>query len=380
MAAQHIFAEHVLKWFDTHGRHDLPWQQNPTPYRVWISEIMLQQTQVTTVIPYFQRFVTRFPEVHSLATAPVDQVLHLWTGLGYYARARNLHKTAQQVCEEYHGRFPDTVDRLESLPGIGRSTAGAIAALAMHLKAPILDGNVKRVLTRCFAIAGYPESSKVKVRLWKLAESLLPESNIAAYTQALMDLGATVCTRSRPECNRCPLADHCQALAADEIETYPGKKPRRDKPVKAVQMIILRNEKGDVLLEKRADTGIWGGLYSLPERVLRTSPQKNLNIAMETHVEQENQDSESRVEVNGLHCDLTSAVRLPVMRHSFTHYHLEISPLLIEARPNESRATGEADSECRLWYPLDHSLEVGLAAPVKKLLCRLTEDPVTRTR
>ena len=327
---------------------------------------MLQQTQVVTVIPYYQRFMARFPDVHALAAAPVDQVLHLWTGLGYYARARNLHKAAQQVCAEHQGHFPDSVEVLESLPGIGRSTAGAIAALAMHIRAPILDGNVKRVLTRYFAIAGYPESSAVKSRLWELAESLLPKSSIAAYTQAMMDLGATLCTRSQPDCGRCPLADRCQALAADAIATYPGKKLRQDKPVKAVQMIILRNGQGEVLLEKRADTGIWGGLYSLPERPLARSTGQYEPAA------------HPMVEFNGLSCDLTAATRLPEVRHSFTHYRLNIFPLVVETGPTSS--TSAADSDRWLWYPLDHSIDVGLAAPVKKLLSRLAEDsrPITR--
>jgi len=366
VAREHTFAEQVLDWFVTHGRHDLPWQQNPTPYRVWVSEIMLQQTQVTTVIPYYKRFMEGFPEVQALAAAPVDQVLHLWTGLGYYARARNLHKAAQQVCAEHGGHFPNSVEELESLPGIGRSTAGAIAALAMHIRAPILDGNVKRVLTRYFAIATYPESSAVKARLWELAETLLPECGVAAYTQAMMDLGATLCTRSQPDCERCPLADRCQALAAGEIAKYPGKKPRQDKPVKAVQMLILHNGQGEVLLEKRADAGIWGGLYSLPEQPLVR------------HTGQDEPAAHCMVEYNGLSCDLTDAIRLPEVRHSFTHFRLDIFPLVIETEP--ASRTGVADSDRWLWYPLDHSLEVGLAAPVKKLLSRLAEDsrPIAR--
>ena len=191
---------------------------------------MLQQTQVATVIPYYQRFMASFPNVHALAAAPMDQVLHLWTGLGYYARARNLHKAAQQVCAEHQGHFPDSVEELESLPGIGRSTAGAIAALAMRIRAPILDGNVKRVLTRYFAIAGYPESSAVKSRLWELAESLLPKSSIAAYTQAMMDLGATLCTRSQPDCERCPLADRCQALPLARSRSIRARNPDGTNP------------------------------------------------------------------------------------------------------------------------------------------------------
>ena len=236
----------------------------------------------------------------------------------------------------------------------------------MHIRAPILDGNVKRVLTRYFAIASYPESSAVKARLWELAESLLPESGVAAYTQAMMDLGATLCTRSQPDCERCPLGDRCQALAAGAVAKYPGKKPRRDKPVKAVQMIILRNGQGEVLLEKRADTGIWGGLYSLPERPLARSTGQYEPAAYPV------------VEFNGLSCDLTAAIRLPEVRHSFTHYHLNIFPLVVETGPTSS--TSAADSDRWLWYPLDHSIDVGLAAPVKKLLSRLAEDsrPITR--
>ena len=267
--APDAFSTTVLDWFQHNGRKDLPWQQNPTPYRVWISEIMLQQTQVQTVIPYYQRFMARYPDVTSLAAAPIDQVLHLWTGLGYYARARNLHKAAQQVVESFGGEFPESLESLESLPGIGRSTAGAIAALAMQLKAPILDGNVKRVLTRYFAIAGYPESSTIKKQLWEIAETLLPqdpEKNIAPYTQAMMDLGATLCTRSNPACDRCPLAENCEALRTNAIASYPGKKPKKALPVREVNMFIVRNTAGEVLLEKRPDSGIWGGLYSLPEQ------------------------------------------------------------------------------------------------------------------
>ena len=361
VAQAEAFNRAVLDWFSRSGRKDLPWQQNPTPYRVWISEIMLQQTQVQTVIPYYLRFMAQYPDVTALADAGVDQVLHLWTGLGYYARARNLHKAAKQVTQNHGGEFPQDVEALEALPGIGRSTAGAIAALSMHIKAPILDGNVKRVLTRYFAIAGYPESSAVKKQLWTVAESLLPEQNIAAYTQAMMDLGATLCTRSSPACDQCPLASDCQALAGDRIAEFPGKKPKKALPVKAVNMLIVRNEAGDVLLEKRPDSGIWGGLYSLPEKAVddtSASPEPGWVAYAES----------------GLQLNPLTLEPLPTIRHSFTHYHLDITPLLSSEWKLKTTETAVADSDRWLWYPLDHSVEVGLAAPVKKLLTLLNSD------
>lgn len=361
MPSQDNFASRVLDWFEDHGRHDLPWQQSPTPYRVWVSEIMLQQTQVQTVIPYYQRFMERFPDVATLASAPVDQVLHLWTGLGYYARARNLHMTARLVAEEHGGEFPRNLEALEALPGIGRSTAGAIAALSMDIKAAILDGNVKRVLTRVFAVAGYPESSAVKKQLWEIAQSLLPTQNIAAYTQAMMDLGATLCTRGNPACELCPLASDCKALASNSITSYPGKKPKKALPVKAVNMLILRNESGHVLLEKRPDSGIWGGLYSLPEQSMSNSDGDS-RAGWSTH-------NGVGLEVNPL-----SLQPLSPIRHSFTHYHLDITPLLAPEWELETADAAVADSDRWLWYPLDHSVEVGLAAPVKKLLTRLNSD------
>ena len=361
VAQTEAFNQAVLDWFSGSGRKDLPWQQNPTPYRVWISEIMLQQTQVQTVIPYYLRFVAQYPDVATLADAGVDQVLHLWTGLGYYARARNLHRTAKQVVQNHGGEFPHDVEALETLPGIGRSTAGAIAALSMHIKAPILDGNVKRVLTRYFAIAGYPENSAVKKQLWTVAESLLPEQKIAAYTQAMMDLGATLCTRSSPACYQCPLTSDCQALAGDTIAEFPGKKPKKALPVKAVSMLIVRNEAGHVLLEKRPDSGIWGGLYSLPEQAANdtdASPEPGW-VAY----------AESGLQINPLTLE-----PLPTIRHSFTHYNLDITPLLSQEWKLEADDAAVADSDRWLWYPLDHSVEVGLAAPVKKLLTRLKPD------
>jgi A/G-specific adenine glycosylase len=312
---------------------------------------MLQQTQVSTVIPYFQRFMDRFTSVEELAAAETDQVLHLWTGLGYYARARNLHKAAKTVVEEYGGSFPKTVAELTELAGIGESTAGAIAAISMNVRAPILDGNVKRVLARYHCIPGWPEQSSVKKQFWKIAESLTPHERVAEYTQAIMDLGATICTRSKPACENCPFNSDCAALAQERIAEFPGKKAKKKLPVKSLAMFILQASSGEVLLEKRPASGIWGSLYSLPE-----SP-----------------DSDSLPEIAGARLSnkqKNKAEVLEEIRHTFSHFHLDITPVRISA----SKANEIAETDRWLWYPLDHSLEVGLAAPVKKLLSRLAEN------
>lgn len=343
------FSDNILQWFEQHGRHDLPWQKNPTPYRVWISEIMLQQTQVATVIPYFRRFMERFPTVEDLANAKTDQVLHLWTGLGYYARARNLHKAAHCVVSDYGGEFPHSVEALENLPGIGRSTAGAIAALSMNIRAPILDGNVKRVLTRFHSVEGWPEQTAVKNKLWQIAEESTPEKKVAAYTQAIMDLGATVCSRSSPLCDECPLNKKCSAFNSDNVEQFPGKKPRKQIPVKSVVMFIFQNELGEIYLEKRPPQGIWGSLYSFPERAKEYSEIENVSVSSFSLSDQRKP--------------------LEPLRHTFSHYHLDIEPQLIAVKKNSNEI---AESDRWLWYPLDHSLEVGLAAPVKKLLSNLS--------
>jgi len=346
------FAKQLLQWFDKNGRHDLPWQTDRTPYRVWISEIMLQQTQVTTVIPYFERFMNRFPAVEELAAAQTDQVLHLWTGLGYYARARNLHKAAKAIVNTHGGSFPNTVEGLMELDGIGQSTAGAIAAISMGVRASILDGNVKRVLARYHCIAGWPEQSSVKKQLWEIAESLTPHERVDDYTQAIMDLGATVCSRSKPSCQDCPLQLDCKSYQQERVTEFPGKKAKQTLPVKSVAMFILQNNTGEVLLEKRPATGIWGSLYSLPE-----SPEPNCapKLAGATI------KSEA----------LEEGVELEKIRHSFSHYHLDITPVQIQA----TKLDEIAETDRWLWYPLDHSLEVGLAAPVKNLLSKLAENP-----
>lgn len=342
------FANRVLAWFDQHGRHDLPWQQNITPYRVWVSEIMLQQTQVKTVIPYYQRFMAQFPGVAELAAAPEDDVLHLWTGLGYYARARNLHRAAQQVCSDWGGEFPGTVDELASLPGIGRSTAGAIVSIAFGRRAPILDGNVKRVLARYAAVAGWPGEAKTLRELWALAEALTPELRAAHYSQAMMDLGATLCTRSSPACERCPLADDCQALAAGTQTQYPGKKPRKQLPVRTTNLLMALDSQGAVWLEKRPSPGIWGGLWCFPELDDAAAASTwcldrwGLEpLKVETH---------------------------PEFRHTFSHYHLDIQPLLatLPRAPEAVMAGGQ-----QLWYNLRQPPALGLAAPVVKLLATL---------
>jgi A/G-specific adenine glycosylase len=341
------FSRKVLHWFDSHGRHDLPWQENSTPYRVWVSEIMLQQTQVATVIPYYKRFTKKFPTVKSLATAESDQVLHLWTGLGYYARARNLHKTAQIIQSVFEGSFPNSVADLIELPGIGRSTAGAIVALSMNVPATILDGNVKRVLTRNFAISGWPEQGKIKQQLWDIAENLTPKKRVKDYTQAIMDLGATVCTRSKPSCFSCPLNKNCIAFNDNSISKFPGKKPRKTLPVKSLVMFVLQSPTGEILLEKRPPSGIWGSLYSLPE----------------------SKSAEELPQLNHISFKRSENWALPPLRHTFSHYHLDIQPVLFKAT---QKMNSIADSDRWLWYPLDHSVEVGLAAPVKKLLSSLT--------
>lgn len=353
-SSEPLFAQQLLKWFDQHGRHDLPWQTERTPYRVWVSEIMLQQTQVSTVIPYFERFMDRFPTLEELAQAETDQVLHLWTGLGYYARARNLHKAARTLVHTHKGVFPKSVEGLMELDGIGQSTAGAIAAISMNLRAPILDGNVKRVLTRYHCVSGWPEQSSVKKQLWEIAESLTPQKRVDDYTQAIMDLGATLCTRSKPSCQSCPLQQDCGAFQQNRISEFPGKKAKKSLPIKSVAMFILQSPSGEVLLEKRPDTGIWGALYSLPESAEPNCTPKlsgaPIAIGMESNGE-----------------------ALETIRHSFSHYHLDISPVRVPV----TKLDEIAETDRWLWYPLDHSLEVGLAAPVKKLLSKLADSAST---
>jgi len=341
------FSQRVLDWYDQHGRKHLPWQQNITPYRVWISEIMLQQTQVKTVIPYFETFMERFPDVHALASAPVDDVLHLWSGLGYYSRARNLHKAACQVVDRFHGEFPQSVDQLTELPGIGRSTAGAIASISMGIRAPILDGNVKRVLARHHAIEGWPGQSAVANKLWDIAEHHTPDERLPQYTQAMMDLGAMICTRTRPTCHLCPLQESCMAHAIGDTAVYPGKKPKKTLPERQIRMLMVVNHVGEVLLQKRPSQGIWGGLWSFPE------------VGMD----------EKAATVVGT--ALYGMETWTPFRHTFSHYHLDITPVKAFTA-HESHAFRDNNQWC--WTSVTSMTPLGMPAPVMKLLGQLAKS------
>lgn len=336
----------LLAWFDQSGRKHLPWQQNRTAYRVWISEIMLQQTQVATVIPYYQRFMERFPTVTALAAAPLDEVLHLWTGLGYYARARNLHRAAQLIVDQYAGDFPLSFTEVEALPGIGRSTAGAILALATGQRHPILDGNVKRVLTRYFGIEGFPGERAIELRLWELAEAATPEKRVGDYTQAIMDLGATVCVRSAPACERCPLASRCIAYAEDRQRTLPTPRPKRIRPHREAYVLIMQRDDDAVLLEKRPMTGIWGGLWTFPQFETRASAEDWL------------QSRSIEVAPSEL-----PAQELPPYFHAFTHFDLTLRPLLIKREQ-----TLVQDADRFLWFDPRRPATIGLAKPALDLI------------
>lgn len=343
-----LIAADLLAWFDRHGRHDLPWQQNPTPYRVWLSEIMLQQTRVDKVIPYFQRCVARFPTVADLAAAELDEVLALWAGLGYYARARHLHQAARQVAAEHRGVFPETFDRVLALPGIGRSTAGAILSLGGGQAFPILDGNVKRVFARLFAVAGWPGRSAVQRVLWRHAEEQLSRRRPGDYNQALMDLGASLCSARNPQCETCPLRAHCRAQRDGEPAAYPTPAPRAKLPVKAAQVLLIMDHRGHVLLERRPPAGIWGGLWSLPEAPEDASPVSWC------------------VESLGLSAQLEGT--WPRFRHTFSHYHFEMQPVLLRLTEQGGRL---GDTGGRVWQDPHAATRRGLPAPVARLLNEL---------
>lgn len=344
------FQNSVLKWFDKSGRKNLPWQKPNSSYRVWLSEIMLQQTQVKTVIPYFQKFIKKFPSLKSLAQANIDDVLNLWAGLGYYARARNLYKTAQIIQKKYRGKFPTDLETIQTLPGIGRSTAGAILALSQNQHAAILDGNVKRVLARFHAITDWPGKPEVNKQLWLLAENYTPKNRVANYTQAMMDLGALICTRSKPKCAMCPLQKHCTAYASGNPAAYPAKKISKKIPTRSINMMILLNEKGEILLEKRPPVGIWGGLWSLPECA---TEQDIKQFCKQQH-----------------HCEIKNLQKWPGLRHTFSHFHLDITPVLAHIKKWRPVVM---ESPNTVWYNIAHLKSKGLAAPVKKLLTQLTE-------
>jgi A/G-specific adenine glycosylase len=340
------FAEQVIAWQRRHGRHDLPWQGTRDPYRIWLSEIMLQQTQVSAVIPYFQRFLGRFPDLASLARADEDAVLQCWSGLGYYARARNLHRAARQVVSIHGGNFPREFDAIVALPGIGRSTAGAIAVFAFGARLPILDGNVKRVLVRYFGIAGFPGEKRIENLLWQRAGELLPLRDLETYTQGLMDLGAGICTRRRPQCGLCPLAGGCVAKRENRTATLPEPRPRTALPRKHTVMLVLRRG-GEVLLEKRPAPGIWGGLLSFPEVAAPAEAEAACRLRF-------------GAEVRGP--DLLAEVR-----HGFTHFELAITPALLEVTRLESRS-GQPG---QVWLGLEQAIQAAVPAPVRAILRRL---------
>lgn len=337
----------LLNWFDQHGRKTLPWQQNKTPYRVFISEVMLQQTQVSTVIPYFERFMQRFPDLSSLASAKEDEVLHLWAGLGYYSRARNLHAAAKMVMEKFRGKFPSTLDDLQALPGIGRSTAGAILSIAFQTPSPILDGNVKRVLTRLHGIEKPVNDKQVETALWMLAERFTPTARVADYTQAIMDLGATYCTRSKPQCAGCPFNKVCVAHLQGIAENLPMKKAVKKIPTREATFLIIK--KGSkILLTKRPSAGIWGGLFCLPEitgkpdiKTIREFCRKQLQITA------------------------PACLALKSFRHTFSHFHLAIYPMVMEVKKLPLKIMEEGR---QIWYNLEDPESVGLPKPVQFIL------------
>lgn len=353
----HPFATRVIEWQKKHGRKNLPWQKQRNPYRVWVSEIMLQQTQVTTVIPYFLRFMDTFPTLADLATAPLDEVLQLWTGLGYYARARNLHKTAQQLVTEHQACWPTTPEALIALPGIGRSTAGAILSLGMGRKGVILDGNVKRVLARHHCTEGWPESSKTNKLLWHYAETYTPNRASKTFNQGMMDLGASLCSKQTPQCTQCPLKQSCEAYASQRQDQFPETKPKLKLPKKTTAMLIILRAPNQVLLQQRPPHGIWGGLWSFPE-CDHTEPQ-----AIETHC----------TNVLGIRAQLNNAWR--PMKHTFSHFQLTISPMELHHTTGRNTKT-----DCKLtaptattWHDFNQPPNFGVATPVKKILAKLSD-------
>jgi A/G-specific adenine glycosylase len=342
------FAKALVAWQASHGRHDLPWQQNRTPYRVWVSEIMLQQTQVATVIGYFERFMVRFPDPATLAAASIDEVLHLWTGLGYYARGRNLHRAAIRIRDEFGGEFPIRFEDIEGLPGIGRSTAGAILALSQDLRYPIMDGNVRRVLSRCFGIEGDPTDRATTQLLWSRAEECTPQHDVAAYTQAIMDMGATLCTRRNPLCLQCPVAQGCVARVTARQHELPNPKSRRAvRPARQTHMVVAQRPDGSVFLRQRPPAGIWGGLWAAPafDSALEARCFANQSLGGEP-------------------------VELPAIQHAFTHFDLTIIPWLVRCHG----WPGVMDAADSLWYNARHPACVGLPAPMKTLLERLDKE------
>jgi len=340
------FATRLIAWQRSHGRRDLPWQGTRDAYRIWLSEIMLQQTQVATVIPYYARFVASFPDVRALAAASLERVLEHWSGLGYYRRAHHLHAAAQTVVEQHGGAFPRDVETIAMLPGIGRSTAAAIAAFAFGARGAILDGNVRRLLARHRGIAGFSGDRQVEAELWAAAESLLPQREIETYTQALMDLGATLCTRASPRCDQCPVATDCIARVSDRVAELPSPRPRKTLPQRAVRVLLIERA-GSILFEKRPSTGIWSGLWSLPELDVDADIETLCKTRFAT--------------------DVVIGEALSPIEHGFTHFLLTIHPQRITVRKWASRA----EAPGLVWLTRDDALSAALPSPIKALMRRV---------
>lgn len=346
------FANRLIAWQKIHGRHDLPWQNTVDPYAIWVSEIMLQQTQVAAVIGYYSKFMQRFPTISSLANATQDEVLQHWSGLGYYSRARNLHNAALTILDEHNGQFPQNFEAIQTLSGIGRSTAAAIASFAFNQVQTILDGNVKRVLARHFLVEGWPSSPKVEKELWLLAEKLLPEQGMVAYTQGLMDLGATLCTRSKPKCAHCPLISSCEAFRSQRVHELPTPKPRKTIPEKNTSMLILR--RGDeVLLEKRPSTGIWGGLWSFPEVQNTTDTEAILMSKFGIIAENE--------------------TNLANVTHVFTHFKLHISPQIFQVIKQQQ----QVNQAGHMWISIEDAIGAAIPTPIRKILFGMQNGKVS---
>ncbi len=337
----------VIRWQKEHGRHDLPWQNTQDPYAIWVSEIMLQQTQVSAVIGYYANFMARFPSIAALAEASQEEVLQYWSGLGYYSRARNLHHAAQIIVDDFNGRFPQLFEDIISLPGIGRSTAAAISTFALNKPQPILDGNVKRVFARYFLLEGWTGSPAIQNKLWSIAEQENPVEDAIAYTQGLMDLGSLICTRSKPKCAQCPLNVNCKALAHHKTNTLPSPKPKKVLPQKETTMLIIRMGK-EVLLEKRPQKGIWAGLWSLPEINMNT-------IAPEAAKQQFGLETESEE-------------TLPIVNHAFTHYKLAITP-----QPLTVIITSKLTTPNAVWMLIEDAIGGAIPTPVRNILLKLTQ-------
>ncbi len=350
--SQSAFARSVLKWFEISGRKNLPWQNPRTPYRVWISEVMLQQTQVATVINYFDKFIATFPTIKKLAAADQDGVLHLWSGLGYYSRGRNLHFTAQRLVEKHHSKLPDNFEALIELPGIGRSTAGAILSLGHNKFGVILDANVRRVLCRYFGVVGWPGDTSIAKTLWQLATDHTPHEHTAFYNQAMMDLGALICTAKNPQCKQCPLQKNCIAFQQQKISQFPQKRVANTKPVRQSIWLVLQTEDDYVLLNQKPSKGLWGGLWCFPE----FSNEKELNLFL-----------------NPIKNKIFQKKYMPSFRHTFSHFHLDVTPVFVNARSEIHQSVKEniLNSEASIldqWINYSSNPNIGLAAPVKKIL------------